>query len=164
MAESPAARGGPKGAEAPTPIFEAYKRNQGTYTRVGTAVGAGIIILAGGDFIYDQLGAVFETGKALGQWLQIGIPLLVVLALAAVLWWVVGVNRKSCDFMIATEGEMKKVSWSSKRELIGSTKVVILFTLALAIVLFMVDLFFMVLFNWIGVLRGASVKEMLFGQ
>ena len=85
-------------------------------------------------------------------------------AAGLLLWWVVGVHRKSCDFMIATEGEMKKVSWSSKRELIGSTKVVILFTAALATVLFMVDLIFMVFFNWIGVLRGASVSTMLFGK
>jgi preprotein translocase subunit SecE len=63
------------------------------------------------------------------------------------------VNRKSSDFMIATEGEMKKVSWSSRREVIGSTKVVILFTIALACFLFVVDLAFQTLFSAIGVLK-----------
>ncbi len=55
--------------------------------------------------------------------------------------------------MIATEGEMKKVSWSSKREIIGSTKVVILFTLLMAVFLFVVDLVFQSVFSGIGILK-----------
>jgi len=55
--------------------------------------------------------------------------------------------------MIATEGEMKKVSWSTRRELIGSTKVVIMFTIFLAVLLFFVDLGFQELFSRIGVLK-----------
>ncbi|MCH7993750.1 MAG: preprotein translocase subunit SecE [Planctomycetes bacterium] len=56
--------------------------------------------------------------------------------------------------MIATEGEMKKVSWSSKEEVIGSTKVVIMFTFMLALFLFVVDMVFQQVFKWIGVLKG----------
>jgi preprotein translocase SecE subunit len=63
------------------------------------------------------------------------------------------VGRKSSDFMIATEGEMKKVSWSRKREVIGSTKVVIMFTLLLALLLFFVDLVFQYIFSEVGVLK-----------
>ena len=55
--------------------------------------------------------------------------------------------------MIATEGEMKKVSWSTKREIIGSTKVVILFTFLMAGLLFLVDSAFQLLFSSIGVLQ-----------
>jgi preprotein translocase subunit SecE len=55
--------------------------------------------------------------------------------------------------MIATEGEMKKVSWSTKNEIIGSTKVVIMFTVLLALVLFVVDLAFQTMFSSIGVLK-----------
>jgi preprotein translocase SecE subunit len=66
--------------------------------------------------------------------------------------------------MIATEGEMKKVNWSTRREIIGSTKVVIVFTLLLTLVLFVVDMIFITFFGWIGVLREApSVWEMLTG-
>jgi preprotein translocase SecE subunit len=66
--------------------------------------------------------------------------------------------------MIATEGEMKKVNWSTRREIIGSTKVVILFTILLAVILFTVDIVFMTFFAWIGVLREApSVLKLLFG-
>ncbi|MCK4850305.1 MAG: preprotein translocase subunit SecE [Phycisphaerae bacterium] len=53
--------------------------------------------------------------------------------------------------MIATEGEMKKVSWSSKKEIIGSTKVVIVTLLIMGLVLFLVDLFFMRLMKFLNV-------------
>jgi preprotein translocase SecE subunit len=66
--------------------------------------------------------------------------------------------------MIATEGEMKKVNWSSRKEIVGSTKVVIMFTVLLTAVLFAVDIIFMSFFGWIGVLREApSVWQMLTG-
>lgn len=47
---------------------------------------------------------------------------------------------------------MKKVSWSSRKEIIGSTKVVIITTLILTAILFAVDLLFTQLFVWIKVL------------
>ena len=37
------------------------------------------------------------------------------------------------DFLIATDSEMKKVNWTSRKELIGSTKVVILFMFLIAV-------------------------------
>ena len=143
------------------PFFEVYKRTQGTYTRLGTAAGGGIMILAGADFLYRKL--AFESDAGWTVYLQTGIPLLALIMFGLLLWWLVGANRKTCDFMIATEGEMKKVSWSSRSELIGSTKVVILFTVTMASLLFMVDMIFMVFFNSVGVLRGASPWETLFG-
>ncbi len=161
MANSQIAQG-IKTPESKKSFFEVYKRNQGTYTRTGTAVGAGVITLAGGDFLYRQL--AFESDAPWTLWAQISIPLAVLVIMGLLVWWVVGVYRKSCDFMIATEGEMKKVSWSDRKELIGSTKVVILFTVLLAMILFMVDVIFMTFFNSIGVLRGASPMETFFGQ
>ena len=65
-------------------------------------------------------------------------------------------RRGSSDFLIATEGEMKKVSWSSRKEIIGATKVVIAFTLILAFLLGAVDFLFMTFFRWIGVLKVAG--------
>ena len=38
------------------------------------------------------------------------------------------------DFLIATDSEMKKVNWTSRKELIGSTKVVIVFMFLIAVV------------------------------
>ena len=82
-----------------------------------------------------------------------GIPLLVAAILLYVAWWFLYAHRATGDFLIATEGEMKKVSWSSRSEIIGSTKVVIMFTVLLALFLFSVDFFFQQVFSGIGVLK-----------
>ncbi len=121
-------------------------------TRTGTFIGAALLI---------AWGAVFLNGRLAGYvgdelWLLLitpGIPILVAVVLGVVAWRIVYVSRKSSDFMIATEGEMKKVSWSTRHEVVGSTKVVIMFTLLLAVALFVVDLVFQRAFSWIGVLK-----------
>jgi len=124
-------------------IFEVYKRGQGKYTRIITLFSAMALGVIGA----GVLGGTLE-GRV-NIYLQYGIPVAVVLALGAGMLWIV--NRpKSADFLIATEGEMKKVSWSSKKEIIGSTKVVIVTTFILAAVLFCVDITFKVLFQMVG--------------
>ena len=133
-------------------LFKQYKPDQGKVTRVGTFVGLGAIIAWGGKFLYDRL-AVYEGFEVWRLLVTTGIPILVLVILGAIAWWIVFAHRGSGDFMIATEGEMKKVSWSSKREVLGSTKVVITFTALLAILLFVVDLIFQRLSSWIGVLK-----------
>jgi len=154
--------GGKAGPARKRSAFDIYKRGQGYWVRVCTAVGAGIIILAGADFLYDEL-EVFRTSRVWTMWMQVGIPALMCVGLAYLVFWAAGVNRRSCDFMIATEGEMKKVSWSTRREIWGSTKVVIAFTLFLAFLLFAVDMLFWAFFAAIGVLQGPSPLRSLFG-
>jgi len=145
-------------------FFDVYKPGQGAYTRKGTAFGAGILILAGANFLYEQLSVYRDPDATWTLWLQAGVPLFAVVLLGLLTFWVVGVNRTACDFMIATDGEMKKVHWSSRREIVGSTKVVILFTILMATLLFLVDLVFMTFFSWIGVLQAApSILKLLFG-
>jgi preprotein translocase SecE subunit len=152
-------RGGPPSRRSRLAI---YKRNQGNYTRWGTMVGSGVLILAGADFLHDQLGVYQDPDRVLTQVLPVVIPLLVAVGLGLMVYWLSFVNRKACDFLIATEGEMKKVNWSSRREIIGSTKVVIAFTLLLTAILFVVDMVFMTFFTWIGVLREApSIWKLL---
>ena len=103
-------------------------------------------------FLYEQL-QVYEGDEAWRLLITRGIPIAFGVALFALAWWVAFVSRPSSDFMIATEGEMKKVSWSSKREIIGSTKVVILFTVLMALFLFLVDLAFQTMFSGMGILK-----------
>ena len=69
-------------------------------------------------------------------------------------WRLTYAKRTTSDFMIATEGEMKKVNWSTRREVIGSTKVVIMFTAFMATFLFLADLGFQQLFKAIGALKS----------
>lgn len=142
---------------APRPVREggwltAYKPEQGKNVRWGTFIGVGLLIVWGAKYIYDHLGAYDDTswGFAIG----VIIPSAFVVVLGALTWWATFVHPKAGDFMIATEGEMKKVSWSSRREVIGSTKVVIVVTLLLAVVIFAVDIVFQQFFRWIDVLKA----------
>lgn len=129
--------------------IEIYKRGQGRYTRIITAVAIFGLAVAGALVLSGQLGAL-DLGAA-KIYIQFGVPTLVVLAFGLFSFWIV--NRpKTADFLIATEGEMKKVSWSSRKEVIGSTKVVIVTTFILAAIIFGVDLMFVVLFQWLGIM------------
>ena len=59
---------------------------------------------------------------------------------------------KFADFLIAVEAEMTKVSWPTKTELIRSSMVVIFFIVALAAILFVFDLFWRTVFQFIGII------------
>ena len=127
--------------------FSIYKRGQGRYTRIITFVSGSLIAAVVARLVWAQLRAT-----ELSAYLVFGIPLGIFVGLTWMMFWVV--NRpRSADFMIATEGEMKKVSWSSRREIIGGTKVVIAATLVLAVLLMAVDLAFGFFFQWIEVLQ-----------
>lgn len=136
-------------------FFDIYKPGQGYYTRVCTSVGGGVLILGAGNFVATNL-EVYRTEAMWTVCLQFGVPSLLVVGLGLLLYWIVGVNRTACDFFIATEGEMKKVSWSTRSEIIGSTKVVIWMVLLLGFLLFTADAVFIYLFRLIGVLGGES--------
>ncbi len=129
-----------------------YKQDQGKNTRVGTFVGLGLLIVWGAWVLYDYL-KIYEGDEFWRLLITRGLPIAFSIVLGSAAWWVAFANRASGDFMIATEGEMKKVSWSTKREVIGSTKVVILFTILFAALLFVVDLAFQTAFKWMGVLK-----------
>jgi preprotein translocase SecE subunit len=59
----------------------------------------------------------------------------------------------NADFLIATDSEMKKVNWTTRKELIGSTKVVIFFMVLIAALLFALDVLFGYFFHIIKVLE-----------
>ncbi len=120
-------------------MFEIYKRGQGKYTRVLTVAGAMLVGVIGSVVLSERLKVTLDVSLAYG------IPALIVIVLGALMFWLV--NRPStADFLIATESEMKKVSWSSRKEVIGSTKVVIVTTFILAGVLYGVDMMFVAIF------------------
>ncbi|MBC8372057.1 MAG: preprotein translocase subunit SecE [Planctomycetes bacterium] len=124
-------------------MFKIYKVTQGRYTRSLTFAGVMLIAVAGAYVLRRQLYAVTP-------YMQYGIPSLVVVLVGLLSFWMV--NRPgSADFLIATEGEMKKVAWSGKKEVIGSTKVVIVTTVMIALLLFGVDILFGALFRVMGV-------------
>jgi len=125
------------------PTMEIYKRGQGKYTRIITFVSVLVLGVIGGVVISSKLAGYNVTRT---PYIQFGVPTLLIVGLLILMYWLV--NRpRTADFLIATEGEMKKVSWSSRREVVGSTKVVIITSLILASVLFAVDTIFVWLFG-----------------
>jgi len=129
-----------------------YKRGQGTYTRLLTVAGV-MVIAAVGAYKLSQKFAGYRL--TWNPYVRYGVPTLLLAGIGGLMFWLV--NRpRSADFLIATEGEMKKVSWSSRKEVVGSTKVVIVTTFLLAAILFGVDLLFTFLFEWMGILGGQA--------
>jgi len=132
--------------------LEFYKKGQGFYTRVGTATGVGILTVLGCNALRLKLGAL-SLDPQNQAWVKNGIPTVVLLILAWVIFKVLNSPRVA-DFMIATEGEMKKVSWSTRKEIITSTKVVLITVFLMATLLAGVDWIFYLFFETIGVLEG----------
>lgn len=140
-------------AAAKPGFFAIYKKGQGYWTRMGTAIGAALLGALTTWQIYRYVPAFLSSSDA-AHARQIG--LLAAGAFAAVfslIVWRLTNKPGNVDFLIATDSEMKKVNWTSKRELIGSTKVVIIFMFTIAIFLFVLDLLFNTLFYAVHVLR-----------
>lgn len=131
-------------------FFTIYKKGQGYWTRVCTAVAAAALIALTAQFAYTRLPSYFR-GLDTYQNVFLGAIAAVVIA-ALVLVWRVMNKPTNADFLIATDSEMKKVNWTSRKELIGSTKVVVLFMFMIAALLFVLDLYFTRLFYVAGVL------------
>src|SRR4051812_49150390 len=80
---------------------------------------------------------------------KVGAATVWVLFWGWVAFWLVN-SPKMAEFLIATESEMRKVTWPSRREVVNSTKIIILLTFLLGLLLALVDLGFMNLFHHIG--------------
>ncbi len=57
------------------------------------------------------------------------------------------------DFLIATEAEMNKVSWTTKDDLVRATTVVLTTVVLMAVFLFVVDRLWTFILQLIGVLK-----------
>jgi preprotein translocase subunit SecE len=161
-AESPRPdRPAPPSAADSGGYFHIYKKGQGYWTRMGTVAGAGLLGLLTGDFLYIQIERQLSMAPIAGFMTKIhlqdprGAYLLVALfavAYSAVAFHIM--NKPTyADFLIATDSEMKKVNWTTQKELMGSTKIVIGFVFLMAVVLFCYDLFFQLIFYLVGVLK-----------
>jgi len=124
-------------------IFSIYKRGQGKYTRLYSAFAAAIIAGMGCLQLYKTLRAT-----DVGLWVETMVPAGLFVVCAILILWLVN-KATIADFMIAAEGEMKKVSWSSKQEIAVSTFIVIVVVLIMAILLGTTDLGFRALFVWL---------------
>jgi len=124
-------------------VFDIYKRGQGKYTRLCSAFAIAIIAGLGCLQLYKKL----QAGD-LGLWVETMIPAGLFVSLALLIMWLS--NKPSlANFMIAAEGEMKKVSWSSRQEIAVSTFIVIVVVISMAVLLGTTDIGFRTLFTWL---------------
>lgn len=86
-------------------------------------------------------------------YVQTGAAGLVILAGAVLIYIFVGQRPKSAEFLIAADIEGRKVNWSTRKEVIGSTWVVIGAMFLIAGTLFIIDLLFQTVFSAIDVLQ-----------
>jgi preprotein translocase subunit SecE len=122
-----------------------FKPMQGWYARVYTAVGLGLITAAG-------VWRIFESLLDYSPLQRFGIPAAVALALGWVIFRIVHFPPFA-EFLIATEAEMNKVSWTSKDDLIRATTVVLTTVVLMAVFLFLVDTLWTFVLRMIGVLQ-----------
>jgi hypothetical protein len=88
-------------------FFDIYKPGQGYYTRMGSALGAGVMTLWACGYLHGKLELLGTTPTA--QYLQTGISVAVGIVLGLFIYRLLALNRRVCDFLIATEGEMNIV-------------------------------------------------------
>ena len=180
MATDVIVHGADQGGDRPTPpppraatnegggFFHIYKKGQGYWTRMGSAAAAGIIAALCIQFLYTHLNVwlygFFDPGvnasadavahaqsmTKIAAMVSCGVFLL---AYAGLVYYLLN-KPDYADFLIATDSEMKKVNWTSRKELFGSTKVVIIFMFLIAFLLFAFDLFFGYLFYFMDVLKS----------
>jgi len=123
--------------------WEIYKRGQGTWARLTTAVGLGLFCLFGLSDVFAAMESWERVAFGGVQWRMIVTAVLAAAAAFLIAWLVNG--RRSVDFLIVTEAELRKVSWPTRRELKRQTIVVVVFTLLLGGIIFGADLVFLVL-------------------
>jgi preprotein translocase SecE subunit len=129
------------------PYFSIFKPGQGKWLRWGTVSGAALITGIGAYW----LGFMEQHLAPLAlQWRAIPVALWVLLCSWITFWFVN--SPRYAEFLIMTESEMRKVAWPSRREVMNSTKVVILLTFGLGGLLWIVDIFFLGLFGRIGIM------------
>jgi preprotein translocase SecE subunit len=134
--------------------LQIYKKGQGYWTRMMTAIAVGLLVVMGGVWVWDNLGGI-RIGNLEPIYLQAAAFVLIVAVFGFLGFYLVGCKPKCVDFLIATEGEMKKVNWSTRREIMGSTWVVIGLTVVVAVIISVLDyLIYSPLFRAVKVLES----------
>ncbi len=129
-------------------FFTLYKRGQGYWTRLGTALGAGAVILFIAWFVFEQISVFQSLQNRTG--VRYGISAAVAGVLCLIVWWLMNAPKRA-QFMIDTDSELKKVNWAGWPELIASTRIVVVFMLLIALTLFIFDTQFHAFFYSISV-------------
>lgn len=145
--------------------LESYKKTQGVRVRRFTLLGAIILVTTGVWSLQGSPGMV-------GDW-RVSVPFLSerpITVLPSVQWtiplillvvglwfsWRLVNTPVFADFLIATDAELNKVSWTSRKQLIRDTIVVLVAVLLLTLFLLVVDQVWGWLFRLIGIVPTAA--------
>ena len=131
---------------------ERYKSSQGFTARTATAVALGVIFAAGLWRLSETLSAVSTPAWVSQPASRAGIPLILAFAASWFLYRLVN-QSDFAEFLIATESEMNKVSWTTWADLKRATTVVLVTVVLMTTYLWVVDQVWSTLLQWIGVLR-----------
>ena len=121
-----------------------YKRNQGRATRMATAAAVGLVVV----LACWKLMAAFGASSWVWHYLLPGVLMVVGLWICyrAVNW------PRFADFLISVEGEVAKVKWPSRAELIRSSIVVLVTLAMLTLSLWVFDMIWnTLLINWLQI-------------
>lgn len=122
-------------------LTQMYKPGQGKYTRLGSGLSVVAIVAVGCYLLFKML-----VASDVSLWISTMVPTVIVVACGVFLYWLL--NKPSvADFLIASEGELKKVNWSSRKEVAVSTLIVIIVVLVMAALLGMTDFVFQLVFE-----------------
>lgn len=124
-------------------LTKIYKPGQGKYTRLCSGFTVAAIVAMGCWRLYEKLNA-----SDLNLWVVSLAPVAVFAALGVLIYWLLN-KAVLADFLIAAEGELKKVNWSSRREVVVSTIVVIIVLVGMAAVLGTTDMVFRLFFQYL---------------
>ena len=105
-------------------------------------------------WLWDQVNGI-QIGDIEPVFVSAAVTIIVMLACGSIGYYLIGRKPRMVDFMIATEGEMKKVNWSTRREILGSTILVILLTAFIALFCQIADLGFSAFFQAVDVLQSS---------
>jgi preprotein translocase subunit SecE len=117
-----------------------YKRGQGKNSRLWTAIALLVIVGIGCWRLHQKLLVQDNV------WIHTLVPALVCAVFAGVIYWLSNLPNIA-DFLIAAEGEIKKVSWSSRKEIVNSTLIVVIVVAVMAAGLGLVDIGFRLFFS-----------------
>lgn len=147
-----------------------YKKGQGVYSRIVVGVALGILGLFASLSLYNalmDLPNVAQNTKIPLVGIGLTWGLICAFALFALLGFLIYIfvagletgvrpldnsGKKAVQFLIETQGELQKVSWPTKYELVGSTAVVIISVVVIGVFVLGVDWFVSLIMGYIGVL------------
>ena len=123
--------------------FGIYKPNQGRMVRQFTFFA--IAILAAFGCITLLNGPLMQFSPTV----KLGVPLAIWLFVCWIAFRVVNLP-KFADFLVSVESELEKVTWPSRNEVVQATIVVLCTMFFLGLFLFLIDLLWTWLFNFVG--------------